>query len=109
MIRAASKSDQWQLCFDTLQLLRPHVESTRLLHSDNKGIVSTDKRYNQLTPALTAVTRSLESHSQYGLAVRVIEDWIEWSGRAPQIEAVLSTIRVLSASARVVKIKKLVT
>lgn len=107
VIEAASKSGHWRVCFNTLQFLRPYVERTKLIHGENNND-SNHERYNQLTYALHAVTLSLESHSQYAWAVRVIEDWIEWSGRQPRVESVLSAIRVLSANERVEEIRKLI-
>jgi hypothetical protein len=101
VIQAASKSGHWRVCFNTLQFLRPYVERT-------KSSKSSGERYNQLTYALYAVTRSLETHSQYAWAVRAIEDWIEWSGRQPRVESVLSAIRVLSTKGRVEEIRKLI-
>lgn len=107
VIQAASRSGHWRVCFNTLQFLRPHVERTKFEIGDNNKRDSSDVKYNQLTFALYAVSRSLESHSQYAWAVRVIEDWIEWSGRQPRVESVLSAIRVLSAHGRVEEIRKL--
>ena len=101
VIQAASKSGHWKVCFNTLQFLRPYVQRTK--NSEFSG-----ERYNQLTYALYAVTRSLETHSQYAWAVRAIEDWIEWSGRQPRVESVLSVIRVLSTNGRVEDIRKLI-
>lgn len=108
VIQASSKSGHWRVCFNTLQFLRPYVEKTKLVHGENKNSNFSDERYNQLTYALYSVTRSLESHSQYAWAVRVIEDWIEWSGRQPRVESVLSAIRVLSTKGRVEEIRKLI-
>lgn len=108
LIQAASKADRWQVCVNTLQFLRPYVERTNLSNSDNNSNDSNEDRYNRLTPALTAVTRSLESHSQYAWSVRVIEDWTEWSGRKPRLEAVLSAIRVLSSKGCIEEIRKLI-
>jgi len=108
VIQAASKSGHWRVCFNTLQFLRPYVQRTKLVYGDNINIHSSGERYNQLSYALYAVMRSLESHSQYAWAVRAIEDWIEWSGRQPRIESVLSAIRVLSTNERVEEIRKLI-
>mmetsp|Transcript_13858 Transcript_13858/g.15829 ORF Transcript_13858/g.15829 Transcript_13858/m.15829 type:complete len:861 (-) Transcript_13858:33-2615(-) len=108
LIQAASKCGCWQVCLNTLQFLRPHVERTNLSNTNNNPNNSIEDKYNHLTAALTAVTRSLESHSQYAWSVRVIEDWIEWSGRKPRLEAVLSTIRVLSSEGCIDEIRSLI-
>jgi len=104
VIQAASKSGHWRVCFNTLQFLRPYVEKTKLKNRNDEDDNTNDERYNQLTFALYTVMRSLESHLQDAWAVRVIEDWIEWSGRQPRIESTLSAIRVLSAKGRVEEI-----
>ena len=108
VIQAASKSGHWRVCFNTLQFLRPYVERTKLGRDDDNAVSSSDEKYNQLTYALYAVTRSLESHSQDAWAVRAIEDWIEWSGRQPRIESVLSAVRVLATKGRAEEIRKLI-
>ena len=108
LIRVASKAGRWQVCVKTLQFLRPYVERTNPSNLDDILNESVRDRYNHLTPALTAVTRSLESHSQFAWSIRVIEDWIEWSGRKPRIEAALSTIRALSANGCIEEIRSLV-
>jgi len=109
LIQAASKSGHWKVCFNTLQFLRPYVERTNLkvqgMGNQNSG--SGDEKYNQLSQALYTVTRSLESHSQYAWAFRVIEDWIEWSGRQPRVESVLSAIRALASNGCVDEIRTL--
>lgn len=108
LIQAASKADRWQVCVNTLQFLRPYVERTNLSNSDNNSNDIIEDRYNRLTPALIAVTRSLESQSQSAWSVRVIEDWTEWSGRKPRLEAALSAIRVLSSKGCIEEIRKLI-
>ncbi len=107
VIQAASKSGHWRVCFNALQFLRPYVERTKLGSADESGASSVDDRYNQLTYALYAVARSLETHAQDAWAVRAIEDWIEWSGRQPRIESVLSAVRVLATKGRAEEIRKL--
>jgi len=42
------------------------------------------------------------------MSFRVIEDWIEWSGRKPRLEAVLSAIRVLSSEGCIEEIRSLI-
>jgi len=124
LIQAASKSGHWKVCFNTMQFLRPYVERTNSeLQRGDKGngngthnsdshshlcsSSSGDEKYNQLSQALYTVTRSLESHSQYAWAYRVIEDWIEWSKRQPRVESVLSAIRALAAKGCIEEIRKL--
>ena len=108
VIQAASKSGHWRVCFNSLQFLRPYVERTNPLRAESANSKSSDERYNQLTYALYAVTRSLESHSQDAWAVRAIEDWIDWSGRQPRVESVLSVIRVLARKGRVEEIRNVI-
>jgi hypothetical protein len=104
LIKTASKSGDWRICFNALQFLRIYVVRTR----SRKDASSTDHRYEQLMPGLTAAVRCLESHSQHAWAERCIFDWIEWSGRKPRAEAVLSAIRSLSAKGHGDEVKRLV-
>jgi hypothetical protein len=93
LIQAASKVGDWRVCFNSLQFLRPYVPRTKPTKITNptkitKTLVGSnihDQRCEELAPELTAVVRCLV----------VIQDWIEWSGRKPREEAVLSAIRVL--------------
>jgi len=96
---AASKCGHWRVCLNTLQFLRPFLEAT---HPSSLGstVEERSRRYGHLAPALTVAVKCLEIRSQYGWAVRAIDDWIEWSGRRPPKAAVLAAIRVLSARGR---------
>jgi len=107
LIQAASKAGDWMVSFNALQFLRPYVKRTKATSRSNETDTTIDQRYEQLTPALTAVVRCLESHSQQAWAIRSIEDWIEWSGRKPRAEAVLSAIRVLSSTGYGDEVKRL--
>jgi pentatricopeptide repeat protein len=107
LIKAASKSGHWRVCVNTLQFLRPHLERTNPAVAEDGNDFMLDSRYEQYAPALTAATRCLEIRSQYAWAVRAIEDWMEWSGRKPRPEAVLATIRILSARGRGEEVKSL--
>lgn len=106
LAKAASKANQWRVGVNTLQFIRPFVERTNPRDSGRDSQLD-DDRYEQLTPALTVVVRCLESQSQYAWALRVIEDWIGWSGRKPRAEAVLSAMRVLSSNERGQEVKSL--
>jgi hypothetical protein len=108
LIQAASKSGEWRVCFNSLQFLRPYVARTKSHDGKGEFIDDFDQRYEQLTPALTTVVRCLESHSQHAWAVRSIVDWIDWSGRKPRAESVLSAIRILSKKGFGEEVKKLV-
>ena len=92
---AAAKCGHWRVCLSTLQFLRPFVEAT---HPSSLGITVEERsrRYDHLAPGLAVAVKCLEVRSQYGWAMRVIDDWIEWSGRRPPKAAVLSAIRILS-------------
>ena len=96
---AASKCGHWRVCLSTLQFLRPFLEET---HPSSLGftVEERSRRYGHLTPALTVAVKCLEIRSQYGWAVRAIDDWMEWSGRRPPKAAVLAAIRILSARGR---------
>ena len=100
LVKAASKSGHWRVCINTLQFLRPYVMRTNpnLNKIEDSSIL--EGRYEQLATAITVAVRCLEVRSQYAWAVRAIDDWIEWSGRKPRPEAVLSAMRILSARGR---------
>ena len=105
---AASKCGHWRVCVNTLQFLRPFLEET---HPSSLGITVEERsrRYGHLAPALTVAIKCLEVRSQYGWAVRAIDDWMEWSGRRPPKAAVLAAIRVLSARGRGDEVLSLLT
>jgi hypothetical protein len=98
LLTAACKSGNWRVCLNTLQFLRPFLEKTHPALSSATGEDDLHlRRYEQLAPALTTVIRSLEQDSQYAWAIRAIDDWMEWSGRRPPLEAASAAIRLLSA------------
>jgi pentatricopeptide repeat protein len=96
---AASKSGHWRVCVSTLQFLRPFLEET---HPSSLGstVEERSRLYSHLAPALTIALKCLEIRSQYGWAVRTIDDWIDWCGRRPPREAVVAAIRILSKRGR---------
>ena len=75
-------------------------------HDERQAI---NRRYEQLSPALTQAIRCLESHGQDAWAVRAINDWIRWSGRRPRAEAVLSAIRASASKGLGDEVKSLVS
>lgn len=107
VIKAASKSGHWRVCFNTLQFLRPHVERTDpdLIYNENEKRLK--NRYKQLVPALISAVRCMELRSQYAWALRSIQEWMTWSGRKAPPEAVLSAFRVLSSRGRGEEVKNL--
>ena len=99
---AASKSAHWRVCLGTLPFIQPYVEATHPQYaSPEKGKAPSmkllNRKYESLARALTAAILAFEIRSQYAWAVRVIDDWITWSGRRPPKEAVFSICRILSA------------
>ena len=106
LLIAASKCGHWRVCLGTLQFLRPYLEET---HPSSLGITVEERsrRYRHLAPALTVAVKCLEVRSQYGWAVRAIDDWIEWCGRRPPKAAVLAAIRILSARGRGAEVNRL--
>jgi pentatricopeptide repeat protein len=100
LMTAASKSGHWRVCMSTLQFLRPFLEKTHPSLATAKNQERLQIRYDQLACALNSAVRCLGQRSQYGWALRVIEDWMEWSGRRPPVEAVLAAVRILSARSR---------
>ena len=100
LVKTASICGHWRICVNTLHFLRSHVEKTNfnLYPEEHRAVL--DSRYEHLAPALTAAVTCLEARSQYAWSLRIIEDWIDWSGRVPRPEAVLSAIRILSSHGR---------
>ena len=101
LIIAASKSAHWRVCVGTLPFIQPYVEATHPSNAskDNgKGISmrTLNREYEKLSRALTAAVLSFEVRGQYAWAIRAIDDWIQWSGRRPAKEAVISTCRILA-------------
>jgi hypothetical protein len=97
---AASKDGDWKLCIETLQFLRPYLQTTHPQRIDSTNADRLSRKYRKLARALTASVLCFEEHSQHAWAVRAIADWIEWSGRRPPKEAVLSSIRILASEGR---------
>jgi pentatricopeptide repeat protein len=101
LLIAASKSGHWKVCLSTLQFLRPYLEATHPSGSRSKeGRLQRTKAYSELESSMNTAVRCLAVRSQYGWIVRVIDDWIEWSGRRPPLDAVLAGIRVLANRGR---------
>ena len=100
VLTAASKDGNWQVCLNTLQNLRPSLEKIRPTKENAHKVEIYNKRYERLAPALITVARCLEQHNQYAWAVRAIDDWMEWSGRRPRVEAASAVFRALSSRGR---------
>lgn len=95
LVQTASKVGGWRVCVNTLQFLKPYVRRNDPSRSSDEDLMKSNLRNERLEPALIATTRCLEFAHQYAWAIRVIEDWVGWSGRKPRAEAVLSAVRVL--------------
>ena len=99
LLISASKSGHWRICVNTLQFLRPYLE---VLHPNNaRG--DEDRllrKYKRLARGLSAAVLCFEMRTQDSWALRAIEDWIQWSGRRPQKEAVTSAFRILASRGR---------
>ena len=99
LLISASKSGHWRICVNTLQFLRPYLE---ILHPNNaRG--DEDRllrKYKKLARGLSAAVLCFEMRAQDAWALRAIEDWIQWSGRRPQKEAVTSAFRILASRGR---------
>jgi hypothetical protein len=108
LLIAASKSAHWRVCFNTLQFIRPFVEATHPRHASSSELETLDRQYESLEHALTAAVFAFETRSQYAWAVRAIDDWIEWSGRRPPYEAVLSACRILAKRGMASQVKDVV-
>jgi hypothetical protein len=101
LLIAASKSGHWKVCLSTLQFLRPYLEAVHVSVAKNdEERILLQRDYDRIAPALTTAIRCLAVRSQYAWCVRILHDWIEWSGRAPPKGAVLGAVRVLAARGR---------
>jgi ribosomal protein S15P/S13E len=105
---AASKSGHWRACLSTMQCLQSTLESTNPRGAfDESDYALSDFKYNKLAPCLSIVTRCLSIRSQYAWAVRVIDDWIDWTGRRPPLNAVFPVIRILCSRGRGEEVNRL--
>jgi Smr domain/PPR repeat len=95
LILAASKSGHWRVCLSTLQFLRPYLEA---LHP-SRSFDGPDK-YDRMIPSLTQAIRCMAIRGQYAWCERTIIDWMKWSGRLPDQESILTTIRLLASRGR---------
>ena len=111
LLIAAAKSGHWRVCLSTLQFLRPYLEATRPSNDISKQEQAhRNMLYGQLETAINVAVKCLAIRSQYGWIVRVMDDWIEWSGgRRPPLSAVLSAIRALSTRGRGEEVNNLLT
>ena len=112
LLIAAAKSGHWRVCLSTLQFLRPYVETTRPSKTFSpQEQTHRDMLYGQLEPAINIAIKCLALRSQYGWIVRVIDDWIEWSGgsRRPPRDAILTAIRTLATRGRGEEVNNVLT
>ena len=101
LLIAASKSGHWKVCIKVLQFLRPFIEATKI--SDNASDqtrIKQDDEYKRLERSVSSAVKCLELRGQYAWAVRVLHDWIEWSGRRPPSKAISACVRILAARGR---------
>ncbi|KAL7567972.1 hypothetical protein ACA910_019680 [Epithemia clementina (nom. ined.)] len=108
LLIAAAKSGHWRLCLTTLQFLRPFVEAT---HPDNaisaEDLSDFDQEYYTLSHSLTHAIRCMAVRSQYGWILRSMNDWIEWSGRRPPLNAIAAAFRALCRRGREEELRNL--
>ena len=104
LIIAAAKAHQWQVCLNSLQIIRSYVEKTNpqtIMKKDDKNrsqkLYVLNKQYRNLCPALSSTILCLESSKQYAWAMRVVDDWMKWSGRRPPKGSLIVTCRVLAS------------
>jgi pentatricopeptide repeat protein len=110
LLIAACRSGHWKVCLSTLQFLRPYLEATNPSESQNKEERRLKaKAYAELESSMNTAVRCLAVRSQYGWIVRAIDDWIEWSGRRPPLDAVLAGVRVLASRGRGEEVNNLLT
>lgn len=101
---AASKARQWRVCLGTLQFLQKYIEKTNPNYYSNDNTSTSDQEkahriqqqnnlYDKLSKSLSLTIKCLETCKQYAWTLRVIDDWIKWSGRRPRKDAIISTLR----------------
>ena len=102
IIKTVSNAGYWRIAVTSLQQLRYYMESTKFdtvsEEDEDEMFNLLNQKYKQLVPAFVATVKCLEREGQYAWAVRVVSDWMEWSGRKPRADAVLSTIRALASN-----------
>jgi len=112
LIIAASKAGNWKVCLSTLQVLRSYIEELHPKHNEIVDIEtsqSLQKKYENLSHALSSAIFCFESCKQYAWAIRVVDDWIKWSGRRPPKDAIIATCRVLASRGRGDQVKEIVS
>jgi pentatricopeptide repeat protein len=98
LIIAARRSGHWKVCLSTLQFIQPSVELTHpSLVRTGASIHELNQAYTRLSSMLSSTVNCLAIRSQYAWIIRVLDDWIQWSGRRPPKQAVFAAIRVLTA------------
>lgn len=101
LLTAAAKSGHWRVCLSTFQFLRPYLEATQASSATNQVEKNRlTNEYGKLEPVMTTVVKCLASSGHYAWIMRLIEDWIEWSGRRPPNLSVLAAVRLLAARGR---------
>jgi hypothetical protein len=118
LLVAALKSGSWRICLSTLQFLQPTVEALRddvVAGSDSIGArASVERRrrrnheYEELSSAFNLAVQCLARENQYGWIVRVLDDWITWSGRRPPKQSAFQAVRALCARGRGTEVGSLV-
>lgn len=109
LIKSASSAGHWKVCVNTLQFLRSHVQRTNPNARKDIPASLLAMQYDQLVPALVATCICLEKRSQYAWGERVLDEWMDWSGRKPQPEAVLATMRSLANHGQGDEVKNLLS
>ena len=109
VLEAACKSGHWKVCINTLQFLRPYLVALHPDRTSEHEAAKANAEYIMLSKGIISAAKCFAMRSQYGWAVRAIDDWILWSGRRPPREAVQASIRILSARGRSDEVFRLVT
>jgi hypothetical protein len=105
-ITTAAKSGNWKLCLSTLQYLRaPLIAANPALQS--KTPESLKGHYAKLESTLNHAVRCFAKHKQFAWILRVVDDWIEWSGRPPPLAAARAAVRCFASEQRIPELNTL--
>lgn len=94
-IATAAKAGNWKVCLSTLQHLQSPLKAANpTLQSKSPDALRS--QYAKFESTLDHVVRCFAKNKQFAWIIRVVDDWIDWSGRPPPLSATRTAIRYLA-------------
>jgi Smr domain len=105
-IATAAKSGNWKICLSTLQHLRaPLIAANPAVQSKTPETLR--GHYAKLESVLNHAVRCFATNKQFAWILRVIDDWIDWSGRPPPLAAARAAVRCFAAEQKMSELNTL--